>query len=96
MIDAMNRTTPEYAAREAKEQSEDFMTRTLENQAAKVPSDIWLFAALGAMGVSLYLQMQCKKEDSQFVGQWAAPLMLIGVYNKLVKIASADRVHRGA
>jgi hypothetical protein len=29
-----------------------------------------------------------------FVGQWAAPLLLIGVYNKLVKVAGSDRISR--
>jgi hypothetical protein len=35
-----------------------------------------------------------RKEDSMFVGQWAAPLLLIGVYNKLVKVAGSDRISR--
>ena len=96
MIETMNRFKTEGDLREAQEHSEGRVTRALENQAAKVPSDVWLFAAMGAMGVSLYLQMQCKKEDSHFIGQWAAPLMLIGVYNKLVKIAGSDRVHHNA
>ena len=96
MIEMMNRTSPDSSAVEAQAHREGYLTRELENQAAKVPSNVWLFAALGAMGVSLYLQMQCKKEDSQFVGQWAAPLLLIGVYNKLVKIAGSDRVYHNA
>ena len=32
------------------------------------------------------------KDESLFVGQWAAPLLLFGVYNKLVKIGGSDRV----
>ena len=54
MIESMNRTTPASDTREAQQHSEGFVTRALENQAAKVPSDVWLFAAMGAMGVSLY------------------------------------------
>ena len=94
MIETMDRKSSTCETNESQWISEGCMTRALENQAAKIPSDVWLFAALGAMGVSLYLQLQCKKEDSSFVGQWAAPLLLIGVYNKLVKIAGSDRIHR--
>jgi hypothetical protein len=46
------------------------------------------------MGASLFLKMNSRKEDSMFVGQWAAPLLLIGVYNKLVKVAGSDRISR--
>ena len=35
-----------------------------------------------------------RREDGLFVGQWAAPFLLIGVYNKLVKVAGSDRVNR--
>ena len=45
------------------------------------------------MGVSLALQVSGNKQASVFVGQWAAPFLLLGVYNKLVKVAGSDRVH---
>ena len=96
MFETLNRARAANDANEAQQHSEGYVTRVLENQAAKVSSDVWLFAAVGAMGVSLYLQMQNKKDDSHFIGQWAAPLMLIGVYNKLVKLAGSDRVHHDA
>jgi hypothetical protein len=69
------------------------VARTIENQTAKLPSDLWLLGALASMGVSLTLQIKGKQHESLFVGQWVAPLMLLGVYNKLVKIAGSDRVH---
>jgi hypothetical protein len=81
------------ATQEAQAHSEGVVARTLEEQTAKLPSDLWLWAALGSMGVSMFLQMSGKKEESLFVGQWAAPFMLIGVYNKLVKVGGSDRVH---
>src|SRR5688572_13426574 len=76
---------------EAERHSEGYVARTLEEQTAKLPSDVWLWAAVGAMGVSLALQMTDKKHESLFVGQWAAPFLLFGIYNKLVKIAGSDR-----
>ncbi len=79
--------------REAQEHDEGPVARTIEEQTAKIPSDAYLWAALGSMGVSLVLQITGKKEESLFVGQWAPSFLLLGVYNKLVKVAGSDRVH---
>ena len=57
----------------------------IEEQTAKLPSDLFLWTSLGAMGVSLALQIAGQKHKSLFVGQWAAPFLLLGIYNKLVK-----------
>jgi len=35
--------------------------------------------------------MMGKDQDALFVGQWAAPFLLLGVYNKLDKVAGSDR-----
>ena len=45
------------------------------------------------MGTSLVLQSTGRKHVSLFVGQWVAPFLLFGIYNKLVKIAGSDRIH---
>lgn len=66
------------------------MARTIEDQTAKLPSDTFLWAAVGAMGVSLALQMMGKKHTSLFIGQWAAPFLLFGIYNKIVKTQGHD------
>lgn len=62
----------------------------IEEQTAKIPSDIFLWSALGAMAVSLGLKIAGKKHEALFVGQWAAPFLLLGVYNKLVKQQGHD------
>ena len=74
--------------------AEGAMTHAVEYQMAKMPSDVWLGAALGSIGLALYLKLSGKREDSLFIGQWAAPFLLIGVYMKLVKIGGSDRVRR--
>jgi hypothetical protein len=33
-------------------------------------------------------------EKSRFVGSWVSPFLLLGVYNKLVKVAGSDRASR--
>ncbi len=96
MSETINRTRPGIDTEEAREHSEGFAARTLEEQTAKLPSDVWLWAALGSMAFSFCLKLNGKKDDSVFVGQWAAPFLLLGVYNKLVKIGGSDRVsHSG-
>ncbi|MBV9211211.1 MAG: hypothetical protein JOZ52_11305 [Acidobacteria bacterium] len=76
---------------EATQQTEGAVARTIEQQTAKLPSDLFLWAAAGSIGVSLILQLTGNKEKSHFVGQWVAPFLLLGVYNKIVKVAGSDR-----
>lgn len=79
---------------EAAQHTEGVVARTIEKQTAKLPSDIFLWAAFGAIGVSAYLEFTGNEEKSRFVGQWVAPFLLLGVYNKLVKVAGSDRLHQ--
>ena len=64
--------------------------KMLESQTAKIPSDVYLCAALGSMAVSLGLFIAQKKHASIFFGQWAPSLLIIGLYNKLVKVEGHD------
>jgi hypothetical protein len=72
------------------EHSEGKVAKAIEEQTAKLPSDIFLWGALASMSASLVLKMMCKKHTSLFVGQWAAPLLILGLYNKLVKLEGHD------
>ena len=71
------------------------VAKTLEDQTAKLPSDVFLWSAIGVMAASLALQIGRKKNVSLFVGQWVAPLLLFGVYNKLVKQQGHDSKDKG-
>lgn len=84
---AMNEAEP---ARHA----EGVVAKTIEEQTAKLPSDAFLWAAFAAIGVAMVMQASGKKHGSLFVGQWVAPFLLFGVYNKLVKVAGSDRLSR--
>ena len=66
------------------------IARNIEEQTAKLPSDLFLWAALASMGVSLTLKCLGKKHNALFIGQWAAPFLLLGVYNKIVKTEGHD------
>ena len=67
------------------EHAEGDIARLIEQQAAKLPSHWFLFAALGSMGASLGLELSGRTRASRFVGMWPAPLLVLGMYNKLVK-----------
>jgi len=67
------------------------VAKAIEEQTAKLPSDIFLWAALASMGASLTLKFMSKKHTALFVGQWAAPFLLLGIYNKLVKLEGHDK-----
>lgn len=71
--------------------AEGGIARTIEQQTAKLPSDVFLWAAFGAIGTSAVLQLMGKKQASLFVGDWVAPFLLFGVYNKIVKTQGSDR-----
>ena len=76
---------------EAEQHSEGIVARTIEQQTAKLPSDVFLWAAGASIVGSLTLKMAGKEQDALFVGQWAAPFLLLGIYNKIVKVAGSDR-----
>ena len=77
------------------EHKEGKVARTIEEQTAKIPSDVFLWAAIGAMACSLTLKALKNDHMSLFIGQWPAPFLLFGIYNKLVKQDGHDRTDRG-
>jgi hypothetical protein len=72
------------------EAKEDQVTAAIENVTAQVPSSAFLGFALASMGVSLGLHLSGRKHEALFIGQWAAPFLLLGIYNKLVKQHGSD------
>ena len=79
-----SRTEPSYEHREGG------VARSIEQQTARMPSDWFLWAALGSIGASLTLQLMDRKEYANFVGQWAPTLLILGLYNKMVKLHGSD------
>lgn len=78
---------------EPHQHSEGFLAHTIEDQTAKLPSDVFLWAALGSIAGSLYLKTAGRHHDALFVGQWAPTFLILGLYNKIVKVAGHDRIH---
>ena len=61
------------------------VAKSIESQTAKVPSDLFLWAAGGSIIGALLLRQFGRQNDAQFVGQWAPTFLILGLYNKLVK-----------
>lgn len=83
-------TEPQTGARP--EHREGVVARSIEMQTAKLPSDVWLWAAFGSIAASLTFQVAGKKDNALFVGQWAPTFLLLGLYNKLVKLHGSEGV----
>ena len=67
------------------EHAEGNLARVIEQQTAKLPSHWFLLAAIGAMAAAATLELTGRHRASRFVGQWPSPLLVMGIYNKLVK-----------
>lgn len=72
------------------ERKEGPVAKAIESQTAKVPSDLFLWTSMGAMAASLTLKLLGKNHTALFIGQWAAPFLLLGIYNKIVKVEGHD------
>ena len=77
------------------EAQEDQFTAAIENTTSKVPSSVFLALALGSMAASATYQALSRKHESLFIGQWAAPFLLLGIYNKMVKQHGSDGRKQG-
>ena len=73
---------------------EGTIARAIEERTAQLPSDMFLWAAGASILGSMMLQATGNKHTSLFVGQWAPTFLILGLYNKLVKVAGSDR-HSG-
>ena len=80
-------------AREAYEHSEGPVARSIEHYTAQLPSDTFLWAAGASILGSLTLMATGNRHGALFVSQWAPTFLLLGIYNKIVKVAGSDRVH---
>lgn len=70
---------------------EGSMTKAIDHQTAKIPSTYFLAAAGGAVALSLGLAMMNEKKGwANFVGNWVPSLLLLGIYNKIVKTHGSD------
>jgi hypothetical protein len=84
----MTRHNGSHAGRQTAREGK--VAKTIEQKTKNVPSDWFLWAALGSIGLAAGLRAMDREEDSQFVGMWAPTLLILGMYNKLVKVHGSD------
>ena len=86
-----------YLAEELPEPNptEDTLTKTVEKYTATLPSSTYLGIAVGAMAISLACQLGGRGKWGNFIAQWVPTWLIIGVYNKLVKLEGHDKIDGG-
>lgn len=108
----MNTYTDYSQSQSATAEREGPIARRIEKRTAKLPSDLFLWAAGAAMLASLAfevagiargerrgifrrkMQPVTSTPLANFVGMWVPSLLLLGVYNKIVKVAGSDRTEQ--
>lgn len=64
---------------------EDQFLATISKPNPVFPSGAYLGLGLCAVVLSSVLQGMNKKNAATFIGQWAVPFLLLGIYNKFVR-----------
>jgi hypothetical protein len=73
------------------QRTEGPVARAIEDQTSQLPSDTFLWAAGASIAGSLILKMLDRHHEALFVGQWAPTILILGLYNKLVKQRGSDQ-----
>jgi hypothetical protein len=74
----------------AGEAQEGQATAFIESYTSQVPSGFFLTAAIASITGSLVLKALKRDQEAVFVGQWVAPFLILGLYNKMVKQHGTD------
>jgi len=72
------------------EHEEGMITKVIEQYTSAVPSGVYLNLALGSIGLAALLKLSGRDHDAQFVGQWVPTILILGLYNKLVKVHGSE------
>ena len=89
------RTTPSTMESQTGQKPEEGkVAKTIEKRTQRIPSDIFLWSALGTLGLAAVLQSTNRKHTGLLISQLAPTFLLLGVYNKLVKVAGSDAYDR--
>jgi len=78
----------------AGEAVEGTTTAFVESYTSQIPSGVFLAAAFASITASLVFKASRKGDAALFVGQWVAPFLILGLYNKLVKQLGSDATVR--
>ena len=79
----------------AGEAQEDQFTGMLDSVTSKIPCSLFLSAAFLSILGSVSFKIAKKQHEALFIGQWVAPFLILGIYNKMVKQHGSDAKSRG-
>ena len=66
------------------------LTKAIEYYTSQVPSGVYLSLATASIGLSLGLRVFGQKHAANFVGHWVPTILILGLYNKLVKLEGSE------
>jgi len=68
------------------------VTKAIEKLTAALPSSTWLVFAGASLIGAIALKAARRNHASLFIGQWVPTFLILGLYNKLVKVEGSERV----
>jgi len=72
------------------------VAKAIESATSKIPSDLFLWTGLAGIAVAAVSFISGKKQAGQFVGLWVPTVLLLGVYNKIVKTSGHGASRRSS
>ena len=76
---------------ESESKHEGTLTKAIEKLTAALPSTTWLVFAGASMIGAVALKATHRNHAAVLVGQWVPTFLILGLYNKLVKVAGSER-----
>jgi len=74
----------------------DDTKKGIEEQTIKIVSDMLFFTTIGGVVILLGLKCLRRTKDATFVGQWAAPILILCIYNKMIKQKKSFKIIKEA
>ena len=66
------------------------LTKAIEQQTAKLPSGLFLALGAGSVALALAVKAAGRARTANFIAQWVPTLLIMGLYNKFVKVEGSD------
>ncbi len=73
-----------------RQHKEGELTKAIEHYTSQIPSGAYLAMAFGSIGLSIGFRAMGNKDAANFVGHWPSAFLLLGLYNKVVKLHGSE------
>jgi hypothetical protein len=88
---SMNTTQTNQERTDQEHRGEGKTTQMIEKTTAAIPSGVFLGLAGAAIVGSLALKLLGRHSTANFVGEWVPTILMLGLYNKVVKVLGSER-----